>query len=103
MSYLDDIDKFMQKDLQLLEVEGLPPFYCGPLTIKQASEIQAEQDDMLRIAKHFVIRAKDDKGKPLIKGVQFEQFVKKVPADVVSNAVIEMSKLDTSLEDAEKN
>lgn len=103
-SFVDSMKSFMQSELRRIELDGFPPFWVGPLTIKQAQDIEAETDKMLQLARHFQVRAKDENGKLLIKaGLAFDNFVREADLDLVSKAVIAMNEGDTSIEDAEKN
>lgn len=103
MAFLDEMQAIQTKDLQKLEVDGLPPFWVGPLTIKQAQEIDAEEDAMVRLAKHFFVRAKTEEGKPVMRPIDFDRFCKEADLNAVSQAVVEMTQLDPSAEDMEKN
>ena len=103
--FIDAMAGFMATDLQRIEVKGLPPFYVGPMTIKQASDIQAETDEMVRIARHFQVRAKDENGKLCVPpGLEFDKFCKKADINVIAEAVGAIDKaLDSSEAQASKN
>ena len=102
--YIDAITKLAQSELKRVEVDGLPPFWFGPLTIKQAIDIEAEQGDFMRIARQFQVRAKDEDGKLLVKaGLEFDKFLAQVPVESITGAVVAMQKEQASEAETEKN
>ena len=104
MSLTDDLKKrFADSDPQVISIEGLPDVYAKALTLGQIRDIEGEADTFSRIARHFQVRAKDAEGRPLVKPGEFDEFLRYADADLITDAVVKMQKLDTeSFEDTEK-
>lgn len=103
-SFLNELKTFMATDLQKVELDGFPVFYVGALTLEQARQIEAEENPLVKVGRHFQVRAKDADGNLLIKpGLPFDAFMREADASKVSDAVLAMSQLDNGFEDAEKN
>lgn len=104
MSFVTEQKKaFMAIEAQCIEIDGLPTFYVKPMTIFQAQEIDAETDQIKRLARHFSIRARDAEDRPIVAPGEFDDFLRFTSLDLISKAVVEMAKVDTTIEDAEKN
>ena len=104
MSLTDDLKKrFADSDPEVISIKGLPDIYAKSLTLGQIRDIEAEGDTFSRIARHFQVRAKDAEGRPLVKPGEFDDFIRYADADLITDAVVKMQKLDTdSFEDTEK-
>ena len=104
MSLTDDLKRrFADTSPEVVKVEGLPDIYAKPLTLGQIRAIEAETDTFSRIARHFQVRAKDAEGRPLVQPGEYEDFMAYADADLITDAVAGMQKLDgESFEDTEK-
>jgi predicted methyltransferase MtxX (methanogen marker protein 4) len=77
---------FNSVEMTRIDVEGLPTFFVGPMTIHQAQQIESEADTMRRLARHFQIRAKNEDGTATVKPGEFEDFCRYVDANLVGEA-----------------
>jgi hypothetical protein len=104
MSLTEELKRrFADSTPELIKVEGLPDIYARPLTLGQIRDIEAEPDTFARIARHFQVRAKDIDGRPHVGPHEFEDFMRYADADLITQAVAKMQKLDgESFEETEK-
>lgn len=104
MSLTDDLKRrFADATAERIKIAGLPDIYAKSLTLGQIRDIETETDTFSRIARHFQVRAKDADGRPLVQPGEFDDFMRYGDADLITEAVAQMQKLDSeSFEDTEK-